>query len=160
MLKKIILFLCFSIACEYSIAQIGVDIAYGYGRIIPNNQVYPEIKYNTSLVSIAAVWQTSGNVFRWAEHYNFPLVKLNFTYQWLGNDEILGKAFGILPSMSFYLKGGKNSGLKLEIGSGIAFLNRPYHVVNNPENNTYGSKFNFFFTTSHSTPLILILKIP
>jgi Lipid A 3-O-deacylase (PagL) len=145
-LRKVVLFVIFLSTNLCSFAQLGRELAYGYGRIIPTNQVYPEIKYNSSLLSAAAVWQTSGNIFRWAEHYNFPLLKLNFSYQWLGNDEVLGNAFGILPSMSFYLKEGKSKGWKLDVGTGIAFLDNPYHAVNNPENNVYGSKFNFFFS--------------
>ncbi len=145
MLKKILLvnlFLAIS-CCVY--AQLGGALSYSNGVIIPTNQVYPEIKSNSSLVAATALCETTGSNFRWARHYNYPLLKLNFTYHWLSNREVLGNAFGILPSMSFYLKDGKNKGLKLEVGTGFAFLDRPYHVVNNPENNVYGSKFNFFF---------------
>ncbi len=144
-MKKIILLCIFLTTSWCSFAQLGGELGYGFCKMIPTNRIYPEIKDNSSLVYMAAVWQTTGKVFRWAEHYNFPLIKLNLSYQYLGNDEILGNAFGILPSMSFYLKEGKNKGLKLDVGSGIAFLDQPYHLVNNPENNVYGSKFNFFF---------------
>lgn len=146
LLKKSTLVIFLVITYLGASAQLGGEIGYGYGKIIPTHSVYPEVKYNSSLLSIAGIWQTSGKVFRWAEHYNFPLIKLNFTYQWLGNDEVLGNAFGILPSMSFYLKNGKSKGWRFDIGSGIAILDNPYHVIRNPENNVYGSNFNFYFS--------------
>lgn len=145
-MKKLISIVVFLTFHWCSFGQPGVSAGFGFGRIIPTHREYPEIIHNSSLVSLSAVYQTNSTAFRWAGHYNFPLLNLNLSYQWLGNPNILGNAFGISPSMSFYFKKGKTTGWKFEAGSGIAFLNKPYHVVNNPQNNVYGSDFNFFFS--------------
>lgn len=143
--KKTTLLLLFVMSWGWSFAQLGMSASFGYGKIIPSHSEYPDTKQSSNLASVAAIWQTTGNVFRWSEHYNFPQIKLNFHYHWLGNSEVLGSAFGILPSMSFYTKKGRNSGLKFEIGAGLAFLSKPYHVVSNRENIVYGSNFNLSF---------------
>lgn len=145
-MKKLIPILLF-LSCQlYGFGQFGGAVGIGYGRIIPSHREYPEIQHNSVMVSMAGVWQTNGSAFRWAEHYNFPTIRLGLSYHWLGNPDVIGHAVGVLPSMSFYLKRGQSKGFKFEAGSGISFLSRPYHFVDNPRNDVYGSKFNFFFS--------------
>ncbi len=145
LLKKVIFVICFLFFSWGAFGQLSGAFSYGYGRIIPTHRVYPEIENNSNYFSAAVIWQSTGRNFRWAKHYNYPLLMLSLNYNRLGNPDVLGNAFGVLPSMSFYLKKGKNAGWRFDIGSGVAFLSKPYHAVKNPENNVYGSKFNFFF---------------
>jgi len=59
-----------------------------------------------------------------------------------GNDSILGKAMGIIPSIKFELLKINKVYFDFQIGFGAAYLNKKYDKISNPLNNAIGSHWN------------------
>ncbi len=86
---------------------------------------------------------TNGKKYGWAAFHNYPVFSLSLTAEHLSNQEVMGTAYGLLPSMSFYLKRGRKWELLAEAGLGAAWLTKSYDDIDNRENVVIGSSVNF-----------------
>lgn len=78
----------------------------------------------------------------WHRYWKKPTLSYNVLYFDLGNDDVLGKAFAIFPSMSFNLLSFHNTDVLFQFGTGLAYLNKKYDKIDNPTNNAIGSHLN------------------
>jgi hypothetical protein len=93
------------------------------------------------------LWQSSLNFHlngskHWQRYWNRPTIELNMLYMHFGNDDILGKAFGCIPSVRFKLTKVKTIDINFHVGFGGAYLNKKYDKISNPLNNAIGSHWN------------------
>ncbi len=78
----------------------------------------------------------------WQMFWRLPEITHHFHYNNFGNSEELGSAFAYYPSINFKLWGKDKFSGYCQIGNGIAYLNNPFHVIDNPNNNAIGSHWN------------------
>lgn len=118
------------------------EIKYFRGNLYQNYPKFPESKgivgYQFSF-GARSLAETSQNIF-----YHFPIRKISFSYYNLGNADLLGSAFFLIPKMEFRFPGN----ITLEGGIGMAYVTRSFRQV--PENRVLGSQLNWGFETDVS----------
>ncbi len=123
-------------------SQSGVIFSYSPSKIIIHSKKIlfdaPPISHEFRLGYYFETTEDSG----WASYWHLPTFTLNAIYTDLGNPAVLGRAYAILPEIHFPLFKGQYFVFDLRFGTGIAYLDRPYHPIDNPENNAIGSCWN------------------
>jgi hypothetical protein len=144
-LTRILLF--FSIFTQSLLAQnqnnsvldnLAVGINYHQGYIVPNYPGVPKSKL-PFYIELRASKQTIG-AKPWQQLYKFPRVGFSVFYCELGNRKELGQSLGLVPNMTFNLQKTEKYHKGLTIGAGMAFFNKPYDTIDNPNNIYIGSK--------------------
>lgn len=143
--KWIIVFLCLAFA-KASLAQESVNIklpvvrnfeaSYLYGTILEHNpDIAHLITYHPSGVMLRYNRKTYGEK-EWESRYNYPDWGITAVYQDLKN-LYLGEVYSAYGHYNFYFF---NRNLELSLGTGLAYINRPFDPVTNARNNAYGSR--------------------
>ena len=78
----------------------------------------------------------------WQRFWKLPDITHHFHYNNFGNQEELGSTFAYYPSINFKLWGNDVFNGYCQIGNGLAYLNKPYDIKENPGNNAIGSHWN------------------
>ncbi len=124
--------------------QSAIGGAFQMGKILPINKTFPSILSNSWSLSLDYTFYTQGKKNKWVRHLNFPTTNIQFSVEHFGNKEVMGRAYGILPSLGFFMLRKKRSNLQLQTGVGLAYLDRPFNKITNPSNQIIGSHVNFF----------------
>ncbi len=117
-----------------------INTALHSGMII-NNYVYWDsfpARNPSALLEIQFGKQTLGEK-KWQQHYGFPEVGVSLVGGYLGNNSELGQTIGIIPNLTLNAKNEKKWSLKIKMGLGFAYFNRPYKQKTNPTNILIGS---------------------
>jgi|GEM_PF-530552 len=107
------------------------------GKIIKNFPDFPD-RGPAVLSEINITQQCSGNK-QWHQLYGYPAAGVAFIYGIMGNDEVFGRNFAILPNLSFTSKKYRRWGFCYKIGMGFAFYTKKYDRATNPANNLIGT---------------------
>ena len=92
-------------------------------------------------IELSTKWQTRGRK-EWHQHQRYPKMGFSFRAFKLGDKDVLGNAFGILPNVSVNLFRKKDWELFLQLGTGMAWITNRFHPFDNPENNAISSNLN------------------
>lgn len=114
-----------------------IEPRFSMGRVL---DIYPDLPEHTMAFSgqINIAWQTAGKQY-WNQFYNFPQVGVLFGATNLGNNDILGQEFSVVPNLSYrFIQFGQFKGYGY-VGFGFAYFNKPYDRIKNPENKFIGS---------------------
>ncbi len=125
-------------------AQKGLSVEFmsHYGQLVKHKQILNfEVKTPASAAEISLQFQMYGRR-NWHYWQNYPLFGVSLLYYNLGNDQTLGNAVGIFPSLSFNAIHTSRFDLKFQIGLGVAYISKYFNPVTNPTNNGIGSAFN------------------
>ncbi|MCX6197628.1 MAG: acyloxyacyl hydrolase [Bacteroidetes bacterium] len=147
---QIILTLCFfSLYAEENVQKQNpfvVDIHYSAGKVAPIYPNFPKSVFANG-VEVFLGYQTYGSQ-RWHKLFNYPRMGLSFIYQDLGNREVLGQQFSIVPTVYFSTAKKENAKFYAEFryGLGIACFTTPYDDVDNRHNNGAGSIVTWQYT--------------
>jgi hypothetical protein len=82
---------------------------------------------------------------KWHTIYNSPEIGFGVSYIDFGNKEILGNAFGIYSQLKVNMFEIKRFSLQYELISGLAYMNKHYDLITNPDNLLIGSSINYYF---------------
>ena len=134
----ILLLYCFGLHGQ----SYSIKLLYGPSKLIKHSK-----KITFDPPSNIEMWQSSLNFHlngskHWHRYWNRPTIELNMLYMHFGNDQILGKALGCIPSIRFKLTEIKSTNVNFHVGFGAAYLNKKYDKINNPLNNAIGSHWN------------------
>lgn len=113
------------------------------GRLIKHS---PKISFDIKEPSYGFLftWQYQTNGSKaWQQKHHLPRLGVSFMFYDLGEDALLGEAFGLWPHVSLFLLKRKKFDLSTTFGSGIGYLNRPFDPINNSDNNAIGSPWNY-----------------
>jgi len=83
--------------------------------------------------------QTDGSKL-WHSVYGYPEFAFSFWLSTLGNQDIYGNLYGLLPEMTFVLKENRNNRFKMRLGLGFAYFNNPHDFETNRMNVIIGSE--------------------
>ena len=122
-------------------AQLGISILPGkIAKHTPNLRY--DIPSSSNGVSINFRFQERKGRY-WVAYYGFPEVDLRVGYQDFNDPDVLGRAWYALPEITFFPLGKKGLVSPMfTIGTGLAYIDRQFDVVENPDNNSISSRIN------------------
>ena len=119
-----------------------VELQLGRGPYLPHDR---EFGFSTDLAitdfEVGLYKRTFGEE-PWNADFNYPELGLTFNNTHFGLKDTLGNAISGHLNIAFYLLKKNNHNFSVRIGSGIAYINKPYDRITNPNNNVIGSHFN------------------
>ncbi len=138
-----------SLATQTADAQnlkgISFEPSFYYGSIIRHNDRFQTpITGNTAGAELNITIQTYGKK-DWHERQHYPKFGLAISYLNFGDPAVFGAAIGALPNLSLQFLQKNRFYAEFRVGSGLAWLNRPYNPATNPENNAMGANLNTIF---------------
>lgn len=128
--------------------QFPKNISFGtqahYGSIITTA---PEAAYvrdsYTSLIEGSIRWQMDGSK-PWHRANNYPQLGVAVFYGNTGSQRYIGKLAGVLPFIHFPAVRTKHFRTGFRLGTGAAWIQKPYDVQTNHKNTLLGSRINYF----------------
>ena len=115
---------------------------FHYGKVIKHTSKFlPDIPNNSVMSELNVGIITGGNK-HWHQRFRYPETGFTLIYGDFGNMEVLGRGVGLFPYISLPLTNGNKYKFEIAIGSGIAYLNQPFNIIDNNTNNVIGSKIN------------------
>lgn len=98
---------------------------------------YPDTRV-TSYAEIYAGFKLAGTK-PWHQSFRYPQVGVAFVYGMLGNPDVLGHNFSLVPGITFESRDDRKVPVDLRLGTGLAWFSKPYDRLENPENMVIGS---------------------
>ena len=86
-------------------------------------------------------YQTYGKQ-EWNQHHGYPLMGFGLQYFDFGDPEVLGRAISFFPNITLKLVDRPRWMVHFRVGSGVAWVDRIYDRIENPDNNSIGSHLN------------------
>lgn len=118
------------------------DAGAEYGRIFKHSEkIAFSIPDHTYGVGVNFQYQTFGKK-EWHQHHGYPLMGACIQYVNFGDPEVLGHAVALFPNITLKIADRPRWMVHFRLGSGLAWLNRPYDRLTNPDNNSIGSRLN------------------
>jgi hypothetical protein len=117
--------------------EFSYEVSYYQGILFKIYDVFPENK-SASAIDFSFGILTKGGKY-WQQKYNYPGMKLTFSYSDYGNVRILGNSLSIYPSIGNAKAIDQTTFLDYYAGFGLAYFNKPFDEFNNPTNNVIGS---------------------
>lgn len=78
----------------------------------------------------------------WQSKSNYPGIGLSFLYTGIGEIPELGRAFAIIPHMTFNCLKSQINQINFNLGVGVGYLTQKFDSKTNPKNSFIGSHFN------------------
>ena len=138
-----------------------VEPIFQAGKIL---DIYPDFPERGAafFTGVNFSWQTVGKNW-WNSYYKFPQTGILLLYGSLGDKDVLGSNISIVPNISFKLVRKNRFSLEALLGMGFAWFNKPYDIVDNPENIVIGShisnvtilSFNGIYSVSRKFEIVL-----
>ena len=143
------IFYCLGISLYAQVSVPDWEIAYSVGRIVPHSEKFAYHPRGVSQFFRGAVlWQTGGT-HDWTRYYGFPRVGVQLYHGELGApQQILGDVWSINPFLDFNTRDSNKWSMYVRTGFGMAYLTKPFHIVNNPIQTAIGSHYNISVNAS------------
>lgn len=127
-----------------------------YGFIISHrNNMSHLIKGYVSGAELNYTLRTDGRK-AWQQIHNYPEIGVGFLYLELANHPQLGHLMSLYPFTNIRLnKLNKKVNLNLRLGTGLAYITKPFDINTNPKNIVIGSYLNGFVNLRLSSTFIL-----
>lgn len=126
---------------EYNYKDINFVSLKLHSGLVINNYIYFDSfpKRNPSaLMEFKFGKQTTGTK-NWQQFYGFPQVGVSAIGGYLGNTKQLGYILGVVPNVAFNTRNKAKWSMKIRMGLGLAWFNKPYDSITNPHNILIGS---------------------
>lgn len=78
----------------------------------------------------------------WTRGYKTPKVGLNALYMDLGQPDLTGKVFALIPNFETAFRMGKNTDFGIRLGTGVGYLTQKFDRFENRRNLSIGTNFN------------------
>lgn len=106
---------------------------YEFMRIL-QEQHFPIVQLN--------IFKTGNFGKEWQSLYRFPQYGISLIYSPLSSPRYLGNGFAVVPFINFSLFSNNRFSLKFFVGSGIGYIEKPFHIRENFKNEAIGSSLN------------------
>lgn len=124
-----------------------VQPEFSIGKSIPSNSNFPETNFQTNYaLSIGKMVYNPAKA--WAVYLNYPTTGITFSYTNLGNKDVFGSAFTVIPYISFNTSKKQFNSVHIKVGLGTSYFTNHYDESNNTRNVAIGSAFTWTFQTS------------
>jgi hypothetical protein len=144
---KLIVLLLFSFS-SYCFAQESIrpnsnfiEPEFMIGKVIPasTNFVFPST--GTQKTIALNLGFTNNDTTSWARYYNYAETGVMFLYSNLGNNQVLGHQYGVLPYISFSVLNKLKNPFRVKLGAGISYFTTQFDSLGNPQNEIIGQQF-------------------
>ncbi|MFZ9943646.1 MAG: acyloxyacyl hydrolase [Bacteroidia bacterium] len=136
------LVVCLLLLWSPAIAQYDLTLTGHRGHLLAHRPLVEGLRQDPVRgVDLSVSHRTRGQQ-DWHHAYNFPTIGLYAGFWNLGNREKLGSATALIPYIDFPLIGNGQSGLTLQFGWGMGFMEKKFDAENNYKNTAIGSRFN------------------
>lgn len=121
--------------------NLQIEFRASHGFIICH---HPEMKVFSSHLPLFELnlQQVTFGRKSWQSRSNYPAVGVSLLYTGFGEQPELGRAFAIIPHMTFNCLKSARHQINFKLGIGLGYLTQKYDVVDNPKNTFIGSHFN------------------
>ena len=123
------------------VPNLQIELRTSYGFLICH---HPEMKAFSShfpLFELSIDQATFGRK-SWQSKSNYPTIGVGFLYTGIGEQPELGRAFAVIPHISFNCLKSERNQINFKLGVGIGYLTQKYDAVTNPKNTFIGSHIN------------------
>ncbi|MEM7102939.1 MAG: acyloxyacyl hydrolase [Bacteroidota bacterium] len=118
------------------------ETSFHYGRILKHTPKFEAaITGKTYGIEFNLVKNTYG-AQPWQQLHKYPIIGYALSYFNFGDNEIWGSAVAVMPNFTLQFLKKKHFHMHFRLGTGIAFLSKPFDKVSNPTNNVIGSHLN------------------
>jgi hypothetical protein len=124
--------------------QMYVGAGYQLGYHVPIYDQSPPTDRLSPYAYVALRYRSSGRYPTMESLYGQVDYSIQVFYQNLGNDEVMGTAFGVLPDVRFRLKDWTYGRLSFGGGLGFGYTSKPFDKAFNPTNQALGTALNFY----------------
>lgn len=118
------------------------EVGLYLGRVIKHNKRFTIPITEPSFLFEASLYQWKNGQEDWHHSLLYPQIGLSAQYVHFGDSDILGRGVSIIPNVILATGRSSERGLTIRLGMGLAYLTRPYDVINNPGNIAIGSNIN------------------
>ncbi|MGB0881808.1 MAG: acyloxyacyl hydrolase [Vicingaceae bacterium] len=118
-----------------------IEPEYMFGKVLPMSTFYTFPSTTYQHVAALNIGTVNRDTTKWEKYYNLPETGVMLLYSNLGNNQILGHQFGVLPFVSFRILNKLNSPLQLKLGAGLSYFTHRFDSLGNPQNEIIGSQF-------------------
>ena len=132
------------VSAGYTSAQISYDLNLAVGKVIQNYPRFPV--RNAAFIARTSFNKKLSGGAAWHQYYNHPEWTIQVLYGSLGNKEELGNIAGLSTGFRFNNDVTNRWTLSAAATFGIAYFNKPYNEVSNPDNVAVGASFTPLFT--------------
>ncbi len=120
----------------------GIESNIYIGKIVKHSSVLLfDVENISQGFDINFKYQTYGKD-AWNQYQRYPHLGVGLVYFNLGDKNLFGHAFALLPNMTIPLLKKERGFINFQFGSGIAYLTQRFDPIHNPTNNAIGSKLN------------------
>jgi len=128
---------------QISPGGLSLETIFHYGTIFKHSEKMDSLLIDepTYELEVNLIRKTNGRA-AWQQFHNYPTLGLAFYYVRFSNLKILGRAYALLPNINWAMIDKPSFTLNFRIGSGLAYLSNPFHVINNKDNIAIGSRIN------------------
>jgi hypothetical protein len=128
-------------SAQDTIPNLGIKGTFHHGFIAPHKPLVNEvIKGHTQIFELSFYKNTTGQR-QWEQYFNNPKIGISGFVINTGNDESLGKAYGVIPFVEMPLNQWKIK-WNLKFGFGVGYIEKPFNRIDNYKNLTIGSHLN------------------
>jgi hypothetical protein len=113
-----------------------LDVSYMYGSILQHN---PDIAHLITDHPTGLLFAYNRKTFgaeEWESRFGFPDWGFSVAYQDMKNF-YLGEAYSAYGHYNFHFF---NRNMQLRVGQGLAYMTKPFDIIENPRNNAYGTR--------------------
>ncbi|MCD8528894.1 MAG: acyloxyacyl hydrolase [Chitinophagales bacterium] len=126
----------------YPQGKVSITGGYYWGTILKHTAKFiPDVTQKSHAFELSVSKITKGEK-EWQRKLNYPEIGGALLMARFGDNEIFGNAYGVFPFAKIWLIRSKWVDWYYRMGIGLAYLNKPFNYVTNPDNNVIGSKIN------------------
>lgn len=112
------------------------------GKAVPHYPDFPKNSINTAGQITWGHWNTQTQT-GWQSFFNYPQYGLQFGWNALGNDPVLGHQYSVIPFITFSTRRNWQKGIQIRLALGASYSTRHYHPILNPNNKLLGSPYSW-----------------
>lgn len=125
-------------------AQVTWQGGFHTGTVLKINPIFPELTRSSSIYELGIQIPTKGKD-PWHARHGFPQIGVSAFYYDLGNPEVFGHAYSVLPHLIFlWSKPDAKWKVHFSVGTSYAYIDRKFDRQTNPTNNVIGANVNSF----------------
>lgn len=132
---------------EYYKNQTHISATGLVGKIIPHSDTLKPLTNGFMRGMRFSLSQKVDGTKAWHRLHKMPYVGLSFIYIYLGDNNVLGNAWGIQPSIAYQIVKFQNLAIKANFGLGLAYITQKYSP-RNPANVAISTSINYWATAN------------
>lgn len=133
---------------EHHKSQTQLSLTGFTGKIVPHSDTLKPLTSGWANGLRFTLYQKVDGSKVWHHFHNMPYIGFSFIYLDLGNNRVLGSAWGIQPNIAYPIFKSSNFSVKINIGLGLAYITKKYSPAGNPTNVAISTAINYWATAN------------